>query len=156
MIRRADGAGDFSTAESTTHVAAENKAPEKPCTDKLRKSVYIYIATLFLIVMLFTVLSYFVQQRNNTEISSLNEKNASAQQNIENLQTTNQQLLKESTEDKKAITQLQDQVKTLKEQLTSAELKLKTDVQTITDKDQVAYNELLAKYNELLQKTGTR
>lgn len=56
--------------------------------EKSKKSVYIYIAALFIVVLLFILLSYFIQQRNNSALQSLNEDKATAQQNIQDLQIT--------------------------------------------------------------------
>lgn len=56
--------------------------------EKSKKSVYIYIAALFIVVLLFILLSYFIQQRNNSALQSLNADKATAQQNIQDLQIT--------------------------------------------------------------------
>lgn len=117
--------------------------------ERSRKAVYIYIATLFGVVLIFILLSYFVQLRNNSEISTLYEKNATAQQNIENLQSTNLQLQTDNDSYKEKISDLQNQINDLK-------LQWESDVQTITEQDKAKYNELLSKYNALAKKYGVK
>ncbi|UOO37682.1 hypothetical protein IZU99_10705 [Oscillospiraceae bacterium CM] len=100
--------------------AAGPVKPEKPGTnrkEKSKRSVIIYIATLFIVVFLFILLSYFVQQRNNSQISTLSERNATAQQNIENLQQENLQLKSDNTAFQERIANLEAQVADLQNQL---------------------------------------
>ncbi|SHH79001.1 hypothetical protein SAMN02745823_01040 [Sporobacter termitidis DSM 10068] len=151
MVKRSDG-----LAEALSEMPPEPAAQDKARTEKSKKSVYVYIAALFLVVVLFTLLSYFMQQRNNSEISSLNEKNASAQLNIENLQSTNLQLKSESDTDKKQISDLQSQVDDLEKQIEDIKQQWQNDVQSVKDADQAAYNDLQAKYNELVEKSGSK
>jgi TolA-binding protein len=146
MLKRADG-----LEEALNNPAPETVKPEKSGTDKTRKSVYIYIATLFLVVLLFTLLSYFIQQRNNSELSSLNESYATAQQNIENLQDTNLQLKSENDTDKAQITQLQSQLDDMKKQLSDLQQQWQTDVQNVKNSDQAAYTTLQEQYNALME-----
>lgn len=116
--------------------------------EKSKKAVYIYIATLFGVVLISILLSYFVQLRNNSEISSLYEKNATAQQNIENLQNANLQLQKDNDSYKEMVTTLSDQINELKQ--------LQSDVQAVTEQDKAKYNELVSKYNALAKKYGVK
>ena len=156
MVKRADGLTQFNApAEAAGGVpedSAKQDAARAETSEKSRKSVYMYIATLFLVVLLFTLLSYFVQQRNNSEIGSLHEKYATAEQNIENLQTTNLQLQSESDTDKKQINELQGQMEDLNKQITDIRQQWQDDVQSIQVSDQAAYNALLEKYNALQEK----
>lgn len=117
--------------------------------EKSKKAVYIYIATLFGVVLISILLSYFVQLRNNSEISSLYEKNATAQQNIENLQNANLQLQKDNDSYKEMVAALSDQINEMKQQLQS-------DVQAVTEQDKAKYNELVSKYNALAKKYGVK
>lgn len=123
---------------------------------KSKKSVYIYITTLFLIVFFFILLSYFMQQRNNSELHTLNEQNATAQQNIENLQTTNQVLQKENDTYKIQVSELTDKVESLEVQAASDKNQLIADFEIAKNNDIVKYSELLAKYNELIEKYGVK
>lgn len=64
------------------HSGTKLKSVQQEAIDKtrLKKSVYIYIAVLFGFVLLFILLSFFVQQRNNAVPHFLNEKTITAQQ----------------------------------------------------------------------------
>lgn len=84
---------------------------------KTKKAVYIYITTLFLVVILFMTLSYFIQQRNNTEISALNEKNVSSEQRIVNLQEMNLALKNENGDYQKKIEELEQQIGSLQSEI---------------------------------------
>lgn len=144
MKRRADTPSQSQPKKPDGDVKHGNARKEKS-----RKAVYIYIATLFGVVLIFILLSYFVQLRNNSEISTLYEKNATAQQNIENLQSTNLQLQTDNDSYKEKISELQDQINDLK-------LQWESDVQTIMEQDKAKYNELLSKYNALAKKYGVK
>jgi DNA repair exonuclease SbcCD ATPase subunit len=149
MVRRAEGIAQSPVDVEALDETTPEEVLKKVGTEKTRKSVYIYIATLFLVVLLFTLLSYFIQQRNNSEISSMNEKYATAQQNIENLQDTNLQLQSESDADKKQIADLQTQISGLEKQLSDMQQQWQADVQNVRDSDQAAYSTLQQQYNEL-------
>ncbi len=117
-----------------------------------KKSVYIYVAALFLIVLLFILLSYFIQQRNNSQVQSLNEKNITAQQNIENLQEKNLQLQQEIDAYHMTINELEAQILELEDQIKDIRQQWQNDVRDVKANDAAQYDELLAKYNELLEK----
>ena len=159
MIKRAEGASsapaDFEDAERELSRADKR--------EKSKRSVYIYIATLFIIVLLFTLLSYFVQNRNNSEISTLTQKNATAQLNIENLQSENLRLREDSVNEKKQLATLAEQVAVLEKQLTALQQKLKDELSALTTQDkqkfdvlQGQYNALLEQYNALVKLNGAR
>lgn len=139
-------------ADAITDTRIENKKLENMKKTKSQKSVYIYIAALFIIVVLFILLSYFMQQRNNSTLSTLSEQNATAQQNIENLQTTNQQLQAENDIYEAKLTDLQTQIGQLEDQLEGVRLAWQNDMQNIKKNDLAKYNELFAKYSELIEK----
>lgn len=84
---------------------------------KTKKAVYVYITTLFLVVIMFMTLSYFIQQRNNTEISVLNEKNVSSEQRIVNLQETNKSLMDDNENKKKKIDELEQKITSLQNEI---------------------------------------
>jgi uncharacterized protein YlxW (UPF0749 family) len=104
MNRRADG---LSVQRQET-VVREGGGRERS-----RKSVYLYVSALFLIVMAFILLSYMIQQRSNTEISALHEKNTTAQQHIENLQEENIRLREENDVYKVKIAELESRINAL-------------------------------------------
>jgi uncharacterized protein HemX len=162
MIKRADGlselpnAAQFAAAAALTGTPTDDGEAVQEISrldrkEKSKKSVYIYVATLFIVVLLFTLLSYFVQQRNNSEISTLTQKNATAQLNIENLQSDNQLLQKESSTDRKQIADLQSQVTQLEKKLSDMQEQSKNTEKS----DQQAYSLLLEKYNTLLEQYNT-
>jgi uncharacterized protein HemX len=93
------------------------KDPKAKAKSKI--SVYLYISALFLVVILFILLSYFIQQRSNTEISALHEKNTAAEQNIENLQDTNLQLKNENEEYQNKIGELEGKISILENEVTA-------------------------------------
>ena len=123
---------------------------------KSKRSVYIYIATLFVIVVLFILLSYFMQQRNNSELHTLNEKNATAQLNIENLQTAKLEIQAENDANKTKIAELEKQVSSLEDEIKQVRIDWQNDVQNTKNNDTLQYNELLAQYNELTQKYAAK
>ncbi len=141
MNKRADALTDAG-------IDAEKQANIKIATSK--KSVYIYIAVLFLIVLFFILLSYFIQQRNNSALHTLNEQNATAQQNIQNLQTTNLDLRAENDTLRVLISELEAKAGDLEDQLNEVRLEWKNDVENVKTNDAAQYNELLAQYNELI------
>lgn len=81
--------------------------------ERSRKSVYLYVSALFFIVMAFILLSYMIQQRSNTEISALHEKNTTAQQHIENLQEENILLREENEAYKEKVWELESRINAL-------------------------------------------
>jgi TolA-binding protein len=120
MKRRADE--QLPVTESTGIEVPGDKQSSKKA--RSQKSVYIYISTLFLVVILFILLSYMVQQRNSTELSTLHEKNVTAQEHIENLQSANLQLESEnnaleseSEANKKKIAELESKLDALKSEV---------------------------------------
>ena len=153
MEKRADGLAQFVAPSQAAAPSdeTEQKADRADKSSKSRRSVYIYIATLFLVVLLFTTLSYFIQQRNSSEIDSLHEKNATAQQNIENLQTVNLQLKEESKSDRALISELRAQLEELEKQITEIRQQWQEEVQSIKQNEQEAYDALLEKYNALME-----
>jgi predicted PurR-regulated permease PerM len=110
MKKRAD---DLSDTESISNIQ------DKGLKARSKKSVIIYMTTLFMAVVLFILLSYFIQQRNNTEINALNEMNTTAEQNIENLQDSNVQLQSENESYKQKIAELESQVTALESELST-------------------------------------
>ncbi|MEL4107115.1 hypothetical protein AAFA46_09790 [Oscillospiraceae bacterium WX1] len=112
MNKRAEGMSEAQAADPVKPEKHETNRKEKS-----KRSVIIYIATLFIVVFLFILLSYFVQQRNNSQISTLSERNATAQHNIENLQQENLQLKSDNTAFQERIANLEAQVADLQNQL---------------------------------------
>ena len=160
MIKRAEGLA-ISPAQGPAHAEPAGTTPAEEAKQaaaraersaKSRKSVYIYIATLFLVVLLFTLLSYFVQQRNNSEISTLHQKNASAQMNIEDLQNANKQLKQEKEAGETQISALQGQLDDLKKQLDDARRQWQEETESLRTSSQASYDTLLEEYNTLYNK----
>ena len=162
MIKRADGLAELQKPVRLSTVSgtyrsdpADNGEKERQETgrtdkkDNIRKSVYIYIATLFIVVLMFTLLSYFVQLRNNTEISSLTQRNATSQLDVENLQSENLRLQEENSADKKQLAALQAQVAELNKQLADLQQKSQDALQNIETQDKKTYDALQGKYNAL-------
>jgi len=88
--RRGDEAEEVSPAPET----AETKEKKEKQSET---AVWRYIISLFIVVVIVMVLSYFVQQRhNNSAITALTEQHSEftiqAMQNIERLQTSNEDL----------------------------------------------------------------
>lgn len=141
MNKRAD------EQQKTSSDAAGDESAHKT---KSRKSVYIYVATLFLVAFLFMLLSYFVQERNDSEMSTLHEKNVTAQEKIENLQDENIQLLSDNEAYQQQAADFNEQVEALESQVADIRQQWLADVQKIVDSERERYNELLDQYNELL------
>jgi peptidoglycan hydrolase CwlO-like protein len=121
MKRRTDGYTEPETSDLAPETPPESSKSKKI---KSQKSVYIYISTLFFVVMLFIFLSYMVQQRNDTALSALHEKNVTAQEHIENLQSANLQLesendalMTESETNKQKIAALESKLEALKSEV---------------------------------------
>ncbi len=91
--------------------------------------MYLYLSALFVLVLMFMLLSYFTSQRNTTEINSLHEKNTAAQQRIENLQTNNMQLQDENKTYKDKINELEGQVSALQQEIDALK-QLQADAQS--------------------------
>lgn len=138
-------------AEALAATGLETKKQENMQKAKSKKSVYIYIGALFIIVLLLILLSYFIQS-NNSELHSLNEKNATAQQNIENLQTMNLQLRADNDAFITKISDLEEQVGELQSQVNDIMQQWRDDVKNIREIDATQYKELLTKYNEIIEK----
>lgn len=119
---------------------------------KSKKSVYMYIASLFFIVFLFILLSYFIQQRNNSELHLLSEKNASAQQKIENLQADNLRLKDENLTYQQNVDEMEKQIEALEKQIKEVRANWQDDVDNVTKNYLAQYNALFEKYVELLEK----
>ncbi len=139
-------------ADALAETGIEFAKQEITNKEKSKKAVYMYVAVLFLIVILFTLLSYFIQQRNNSQLYTLNEKNATAQQNIENLQEMNLQLNTENDALQAKLSGLEAEIDDLERQLGVITQQWQDEVQLVRETDAVKYNELLAKYNELIEK----
>lgn len=146
MKKRYDGAAGAINIERMEEKRREAEvSQDKSRREKSRKSVYIYVATLFLVVFLFMLLSYFMQQRNNSEISWLNEKNATAQQKIENLQNTVIRLQAENAAYERQVADLQERISELDGQITEIRRAWQADVQSVLEAGRAAYNDLLEK-----------
>jgi uncharacterized membrane protein YvbJ len=130
--------------DATAHQASEQKTASK-------KSVIIYIATLFLVVIFFIVLSYLINNRNSSQIDTLHQKNATAQQNIEDLQSENISLKDENAAYEIRLAELEEQVAGLEGELRQTRINWRNDVQDVLTADSERYNELLVKYNELTE-----
>lgn len=139
-------------AEALTDPDIEKEKQDNIKREKSKKSVYIYIAALFLIVLLFILLSYLMQQRNNSELHTLNEKNATAQLNIDNLQTTNMQLQEENGLYEAKVEDLEEQVGSLEKEIEDTKLLWQNEIQNVKKSDAALYNELMEKYTELMKK----
>lgn len=139
MNRRAEG---LSEVNADADGQVEQKAASK-------KSVYIYIATLFFVVIFFIVLSYLINDRNNSQIHTLNEKNVTAQQHVENLQSDNLQLHSENDAYEMKITEIEQQLAALKIELRETRKNWRDDVQAVLTYDREQYNALLSQYNVL-------
>ncbi|NLM83573.1 MAG: hypothetical protein GX189_02565 [Clostridiales bacterium] len=124
MRRRSDGAKDAETAPQTS--AAPDDAARR---QKSRRSVIAYVVTLFLVAMLFTILSYFVQARHSQEVSELTQKNITAMAQSADLQKENEALRKD-------INDLLAERDELREKLQKAEEKIARLEQTVQEKEQ--------------------
>ena len=160
MMKRADGMAAFSQpGEDPYKASRDGHAQEDSCADrkeKSKKSVYIYIATLFIVALLFTLLSYFVQQRNNTEINSLSRINATAQQNLENLLSDNLKLRSENDTDKKQISELKKKIDELEKQIGDIRQQWQDEVRNVITNDRMAYDALLQRYAALADNNEQR
>ena len=129
--------------------ASEKKTSEKKASSK--KSVVIYIATLFIVVIAFIVLSYLNSNRSSFQISALHQKNTTALQNIEDLQSENLLLKDEKAAYEEKLAELEQKAAELESQLRETRVSWRDDVQDILTSDSEKYNELLDKYSELLR-----
>ena len=137
MTRRSEQAVD---TDGKAADARDNVAPPG------RKAVIKYIIILIAVVLFFVVLSYFIQQRNHTELNQLYQ---TAQENIKGLQDENLRLTDQAAADAKTISDLQQQIKDLQTQLNDLQTSSQESQTALTDsKDK--YDELLTRYNDLL------
>lgn len=91
--------------------------PDKK-TKKQKYNIFIYAAVLFGLAFFLILLSYLVQQRNNSAtISRLNESSANYEQNIESLQIENSDLTVKNT-------QLNEELESLTKELSDAKAQL--------------------------------
>jgi peptidoglycan hydrolase CwlO-like protein len=146
MNKRADG-----IADTPGFISKEDSRTSKANS---KKAVFIYGATLLAVVLFFILLSYFIQQRNNSQITTLLEKNATAQQNLENLQNANLQLQTQNDKYTVTIEDLENKIAALELQIDGVRQTWAEDVKNVEDTYKAQYNELLIKYNELVEKYG--
>ncbi len=140
MNRRAEGLPVSEKTDSKT----EQKASS-------RKAVFIYVATLFIVVIFFIVLSYLNSSRNNTQIHTLHEKNVTAQQNIDELNAENMLLQEENDAYKAKLDELEQKINSMNSELKQTRKNWQADVQDVINSDQEKYNALLKQYNELIE-----
>jgi DNA repair exonuclease SbcCD ATPase subunit len=133
---------------------SENDGQAAQSKTQSRQSVIKYVIVLGVVVLFFIFLSYFIQQRSSHKIETLYAENSSAQQKIENLQSANVQLQTKNsdltaaaTENEKKITELEAQIEDIRAQWAQ-------DTKQIEDRYKADYNELLTKYNELLEQVN--
>ena len=129
---------------------SDSRADEQKAAS--RKSVIIYIATLFLVVIFFILLSYFINDRSNSKINTLHERNATAQQNIEDLQSENLLLQSENGAYETKVAELEQQVAALESELRDTRVNWRNEVQEVLTAGSEKYNVLLSQYNALLDK----
>jgi peptidoglycan hydrolase CwlO-like protein len=138
MRRRSDGLKDADAAPHTS--AAPDEAARRL---KSRRGVIVYVVTLFLVAMLFTILSYFVQARHTREVTELTEKNVSAMAESANLQEENESLRRD-------IDGLLAEREELRDSLKSAEEKISRLERELGEKEQ----ELIRLREELSELAG--
>ncbi len=138
-------------AESLTETNKESESQIHEHKIATKRSVIIYIATLFLVVIFFIVLSYLINNRNNSQIHTLHEKNITAQQSIEDLQNENLELKSEKSLNEEKIEELEQKVSELESDLRETRVNWRNDVQEVLDNSQEQYNELMEQYNALLE-----
>ncbi len=139
MNKRADGLAE---AQKDAASQAEHKTASK-------KHVLIYIVTLFVVVIFFIVLSYLINDRNSSQIHTLHEKNMTAQEKIENLQSENIRLKTETEEYEVKIKELEQQLEDTENELRQTRINWREDVQAVLSFDREQYSALLEQYNEL-------
>ncbi|HHT16558.1 MAG TPA: hypothetical protein GXZ77_02400 [Papillibacter sp.] len=148
MRRRSDGR----EGETAPHIPA---SPEDAAARRMksRRSVITYVVTLFLVAMLFTILSYFVQARHSREVTELTQKSVSAMAKSADLQKENESLRKDVDD---LITERNDLVKELdqlKEKLQATEAEKNALAQATQEMEQELAR-LVEKYNELARQFG--
>ncbi|NCB52483.1 MAG: hypothetical protein EOM54_11495 [Clostridia bacterium] len=116
---------------------------EKP-RDGQKYSVFMYITVMFSVVVCLILLSYFIQQRNNSEtIESLTQQHAefssTALEKIENLQNTNIALIEKADKYESRISDLEEEERVLRQQLTDSAASRAT-LQSDYDTLQLKYN----------------
>jgi len=118
MLKRRDGADAPENTEG-------GKQPEKERSGQ-KYSVFLYVSIMFTVVICIILLSYFVQQRNNSEtIETLTEQHTqfstSALQKIENLQNTNLTLTEKTAEQEETIARLEEELDAAEEKIAGLE-----------------------------------
>lgn len=122
-------------------------SPEKEKQQsRSRRAVIMYTIALFAVVIVFILLSYFIDKRNDTAVAALHEQNSSALQKIEALGDEAERLRGETAEKDALIAELE-------EELRQARLDWAEDTKRIEDRYKADYNELLQELNELLSQT---
>jgi uncharacterized protein YlxW (UPF0749 family) len=154
MKRRADGMSDAFIATEQEPDKAEAAISSQVKKAKSKRAVMVYIATLFAVVLFFIMLSYFVQVRNNSELSALHEKNVTAMQNIENLQDENLSLKKEKEELEARLKALESRIDTVAAENANIRRQWQQEVAAVKETDADAYNALLEQYNKMAKKYG--
>jgi len=131
----------------------EGAAPQngEKCAEVRKKSenaVLVYVIVLFSVVLALIILSYFIQQRRNSDaISSLNQQHTEftnqANQNIEDLQNKNQELTKQLAESEAKLAESEKKTDELQTELDNAKKDWAADVKTVTDTLKTDYNKEL-------------
>ncbi|MGE4484356.1 MAG: hypothetical protein AB7C97_04465 [Oscillospiraceae bacterium] len=132
-------------AETPVNPESGETPQEKP-RDGQKYSVFMYITVMFTVVVCLILLSYFIQQRNNSEtIASLTQQHAefstTALQKIENLQDTNIELVEK-------VDKYENQLSDLKQENTATK-QLLTDTEAREEILQSDYNTLQLRYNAI-------
>ncbi len=130
-------------------IVAEDPVEETRQEHGSGRSLTIYAVLLVIVVVLCIVLSYFIQNRNNRVIDTLNEQNISAQQKIENLQRTNVTLTEENGSLKTENQQLRDRVSELETEVQDVHAQWDADVAGVREAYEEKYNELWKLYKAL-------
>ena len=115
-------------------------------------SVTVYVCLLFAVVIVIILMSYFVQQRNNSQaLSSLREQHdqvtSQAFENIEKLQDTNMELLKENNDLKEKEKTSESKIEQLEKDAEDAEKQLES-----VKKENEYFKDLIALQNALSAK----
>jgi predicted nuclease with TOPRIM domain len=134
--------------------ADDNTKEENLESDKPKKySLKAYIIIMFTVMILLILLSYFIQQRNSETIDSLNQQHSefsiSALENIERLQTENEQLKKTVDEQTDELSDKNDEIDKLEGELADVRQEWSDDVKSVEDTMKADYNGLKLKYDSL-------
>jgi uncharacterized protein involved in exopolysaccharide biosynthesis len=119
-----------------------------------KKAVIKYVAALVVIVLFFILLSYFMQERSDHQIEALYAENTTAQQKIERLQTENVDLRAQAAELEMTLAARDTRIAELGAELDELKKNWAADTKAIEDQYKADYNELLQKYNVLLEQSG--